>query len=81
MFSVACSSSQLANKNAEPINGKEAVGFEEIVEFQCKEGFSGMNTNYTCSLSGLLEPVEGSASIVCNLDQGKANPLNYKLYG
>ena len=65
MFSVTCSSSQLADENAEPINEEETIGFEEIVEFQCKKEFSGMNTNYTCSLSGLLEPLEGSKSIKC----------------
>ena len=67
MFSVYCSSSQLADKNAEPIYQEEIIGFEETVEFQCKEGYFGMITMYICTQSRILEPLEGLNLLNANL--------------
>ena len=66
---MTCNSSQLADEDAEPVNGEDTVDFGSTVEFQCKEKFFGVNTNYTCvqsdSGTNTLVPVDDSARIVC----------------
>ena len=77
----------MANEDAEPVNGRDAIDFGSTVEFQCKENFLGINTNYTCVQSdcgtNMLVPVDGSECIVC--EPGKVQLKNarhfIKLHG
>ena len=84
MFLVTCNALQLANASAEPVNGETTIDYEDIVEFQCKESYSGMHTMYICTQSGILEPVQESGPINCVLGKvikTKSILLSHGLHG
>ena len=68
---MTCSSSQLANEDAEPVNGEDTIDFGSAVEFRCKENSFEINANYTCVQSdsgiNILVPADGSEQIACKL--------------